>query len=304
MALIADGWLDSAGSGRRTVFRFAQRSVEALVYDAIPEEERSRLHLRAGDYYAVPATGRRLRPVPALRHYQLAHHVERALAVVEMAIDEADPADREKLLWLYRRGAEVAGRDGQFISAQVRLAERLGDVHAAANDYAGAAAAYEDLAPPDRPLRLSGKLGLTLLVGEPERATTTLSKLRGALAPDDDHELYWRVVAGLGWALALSGEDYRAVRVVRDGLARLSDYPGLGDERTLLLGMLGMIMHTLGDREDAVQHIESARAGWGARGNEDGVMLMNQVLIDTTPDQLTRLWLNFMLTPLLNPADA
>lgn len=301
-ALVADGWLDVSGSGRRSVFRFAQRSVEALIYESIPAEARSQMHLRAGDYYAVPATGHRLRPIPALRHYQLARHVERALAVVEMAIDEADPADREKLLWLYRRGAEVAGRDGQFAAAQARLAEKLGDVHAGADDFVGAAVAYEDLAPLDRPPRLAGKLGLMLLVDDPLRAANTLSKLRGSLEPDDDHDLYWRLVAGLGWALALNGDDYRAVRAVRDALARLADYPGLGDARTLLLGMLGMIMHTLGDREDAAQHIESARAGWGARGNEDGVLLMNQVLIDTPTEQLTRLWLHFILPPLLTAA--
>lgn len=298
-ALIDDGWLEATGSGRRTVYRFAHRLVERLLYDELPEEDRMHLHLRAGDYYAVPATGRRPRPAPALHHYQMAGHVERALTVVEMAIENASVADRERLLWLYRRGAEIAGADGQFAPDQARLAERLGDIHAAADDYAGAAAAYETFSPQERPLRLAGKLGLTLLAHEPKQAAILLGDLQARQAPDGDHTLYWRIVAGLGWALALTRNAYRAVRVVRDGLARLSDYPGLGDERTLLLGMLGMVMAATGDKEEARHHIESARAGWGARGSEEGVMLMNMVLIDASTEELTHRWLHFVLPPLL-----
>jgi hypothetical protein len=115
-------------------------------------------------------------------------------------------------------------------------------------------------------------------------------------APKDAH---WRVQAGLVWALALSGRTYEAIRYCRDALGLLSSTAGLGAPRTLLRAVLGMVLFYQGDHTEAYPHLESARAGWGARGYEEGMLLVNQVLIDTPKSDVTRTWLRMLLRPLL-----
>jgi hypothetical protein len=64
-------------------------------------------------------------------------------------------------------------------------------------------------------------------------------------------------------------------------------------------GVLGMVLFYDGDQEEAYPHLESARAGWGARGDQDGVVLLNQVMIGMPKTDITQAWLRLILTPLL-----
>jgi hypothetical protein len=61
-----------------------------------------------------------------------------------------------------------------------------------------------------------------------------------------------------------------------------------------------MVLYYQGDQAAASTHLESARAGWGARGEEEGVMLINQVLIAMPRKEVTRSWLRMVMQPLLN----
>jgi tetratricopeptide (TPR) repeat protein len=299
--LVQAGWLEVSGVGRLRVYRFAHRLVSEMIYSSIPEELLKHLHNRAGDYYAVPATGRRLRVDMALHHYLRGRSYGRALAVVDMALADARrEGDRAQIMDLYRRGAEIARFDRSLNARQAEMAERLGDLYAAAGDYSAAARVYRELAPTESPLSVHVKLALVLVGAEPVQAARVLPDLLRLVPPGEQGDLHYRLQAAFVWALALSDQTYEASRFCRDALGQLRGTAGLGDSRTLLRGMLGMVMFYQGDQDEAATHLESARAGWGARGNQDGVLLMNQVLIGLPREQITPLWLRFILIPLLN----
>ncbi len=302
--LVRQGWLEASGSGRLAAYRFAHDMIREMIYRSIPAGVLESLHLNAGDYYAVPATGRRLRIDAALYHYELAHNPQKALMVIDMGLAEARRNDdREQIIALYRRGARVASQDNALAAREAEMVEHLGDIYAAAGDFATAAQVYGNLSPkPTESLELLGKLGLTLLAVDPTQSAQMLAQLLDGMPPDEDSDLRWRLEAGLVWAMALSGRTYDAVRYSRDSLAELSSTSGLGSARTLLRGTMGMALYYGGNEDEALSHIELARAGWGARGNQDGVMVMNQVLIGMPKQEITQGWLRLAVSPLLVPA--
>jgi hypothetical protein len=63
-----------------------------------------------------------------------------------------------------------------------------------------------------------------------------------------------------------------------------------------------MVLFYSGEKDEAHPHLESARAGWGARDDKDGVMLMNKVLIEMPRQEITRNWLHLAMEPLLTRA--
>ncbi|MBN1119699.1 MAG: AAA family ATPase [Anaerolineae bacterium] len=299
-ALVKESWLDASGVGRLRVYRFTNRLVREMITKSIPHDLKEKLHQRAGDYFAVPATGRRLRAEAAIHHYMKASAPDRALSVIDMALAEARRSlDRDRTLKLYRRGAEIARGVPELSTRQAELAEKLGDMYVAAGDYAAAAQVYRELSPPDSPFIIHSKLALSLIAVEPFMAVRTLPDVINTLPISENDDLRWRLEAGYVWALALSDQDYEALRRCRDVLSQMTNTSGLGGARALMRGMLGMVLHYQGEHEDAYTHLESARAGWGARGDQDAVLLINQVLIDMPADEITRSWLRLVMKPLL-----
>jgi hypothetical protein len=303
-ALESRDWLERSGEGRRATYRFAQRVIRETIYASIPPDVLKALHRLAGDYYSIPATGRQVRIDLALAHYRRAGEPGRALPALDIALAEASrDGDRERLIALYRQGADIARLDPALADRQAALAEALGDLYVQGGDYAGAVRAYRDLAPEEMPVTLRGKLGLAMLSVSARSAHLILAGVLETSSPADPLDRYWRLMAGHCWGLALCGEVYLAIRTCRDALARMSHTAGLGGARSLLRGTLGMILYydgqTEDDRREAAAHLESARAGWGARGEEQGVLLMNQVLIGAARDDVTTMWLRMVMKPLL-----
>nr|MBN1228723.1 hypothetical protein [Anaerolineae bacterium] len=303
-ALVDGGWLCSYQRGRRTTYHFANRAVYDGVYRMILPEQKKALHRLAGDYYAVPGTGRRVRTDIALGHYRKSGDLNQALDVIWMELREAQSAgNRARMAELFRLGASIAALDPDLSLHRARMAEGLGDMYAAAGDFSAAASAYRDLAPADMPPMLRGKLGLALLGVSPGRAQAVLQGVSESCSPETHPDLHWRAIAGQCWALALSGDTYRGLRVCRDSLAAMRHTSGLGESRTLLRAVLGMILYYAAESDEEQQeahtHLESARAGWGARGDEAGIVLMNQVLIGTDKERITAAWLQYLLGPLL-----
>lgn len=182
---------------------------------------------------------------------------------------------------------------------QAATAIRAGDRLARAGDFAGAAQVYHELAPPEAPVQLAARLGLTLLAVDAEQAVAMLDRAARAAPPTETEDLYWRLEAGRGWGLALLDEDYEAVRLCRDTLARLRDRSGFGAARALLRGTLGMALYYQGSVEQALPHLDSARAGWEARGDESGVVLIDQVRVGMPRRAITPVWLHAAMARLL-----
>lgn len=296
--LLKTGWIKEVGKERRASFYFVQRIVEQTLYEQVSAEERIKLHRQAGDYYAVPGIGRRLRTQTAIYHYLKTGDAARAVEVIEIALAQLERADDQALMLdLYRQGAEVAAGDPSLIAQQARMAEGIGDIYARNEAYREAAQAYSNLSPSTSPSSLISKLGLVLLDVDPERATKTLMRVAPAVARSYPNDLYWRVEAGLIWGLAQTNHMYDAIRRSRDILGSLGDTAGFGSARTLIRGTLGMAMHYFDDPVEAHPHLESARAGWGARGSQEGILLINQILIEVPVQAITKHWLRFVLKP-------
>lgn len=224
-----------------------------------------------------------------------------ALRAIAAELEEARASgDRKRLIALYRRGAQIARRDPSLVDLQARMACALGDLCAKMGDYRAAAEAYAKLGPRPTPFPLLIRLGLTLLAFDPSQAGHVLSIALRALPADDTGDLRTHLEAGLIWALALDGSIYEAVRLSRDVLSRLGSSAGGGPARTLARGTLGMVLFYHGEQGEAYPHLESARAGWGARGVEEGVLLMNHVLIGVPREEATLAWLPLVLRPLLD----
>ena len=301
LKLMADGWLEKTGEGRYAIFRFSNRLAREALYHSLPEQHRASLHRQAGDYYATPLGGYRLRIEQAIHHYLAAEDPRHALGVIELALAQARrQGDLDQVVTLYQRGIELAATDRSLTAEQARFAEALGDIYVASGDYKSAAEVYE-LGLSTIPLRLLSKLGLVLLAVDPARAVNILMQVTAAIPEGQSSDLHWRLEAALVWALALSGRAYEATRRSRDALGVLGDTVGFGAARTLMRGTLGMVLYYQGDPLDAHSHLESARAGWGARGEQEGVMLINQVLIAMPKEDVTRAWLRLVMHPLLTP---
>jgi tetratricopeptide (TPR) repeat protein len=298
--LVQEGWLEQSGDNRTAIYRFTHRLKRNILYESLPAEQRVSLHLKAGDYYATPRTGWRLRTEYAVYHYVKAGYIKKSLPVIEMALSQALAAsERDRVSALYRLGIGVTAQDPELALKQAEWAEGLGDAYAAAGDYVQAAETYSQLGPTVAPLTLLGKLGLVLLAVDPKRATNILERALTTLVLGDQEDLRWRVEAGLVWGMALVGRSYEAIRHCRDSLGKLGDTVGFGSARTLMRGVLGMVLFYEGDQEESYPHLESARAGWGARGDQDGVMLLNQVMIGMPKADVTHAWLRLALGPLL-----
>jgi hypothetical protein len=208
--------------------------------------------------------------------------------------------DREQLIALYRQAIDVTARDAKLVRRQAQFAETLGDMYAVAEEYDKAVEAYSELSPTVSPLSLLGKLGLALLIIDPDRAITVLSQVVPAVPHNYTNDMRWRLEAGLVWALSLAGRSYDAVRRSRDVLGTLSSTTGLGFARSLIRGVLGMTLFYVGDQMEAHPHLESARAGWGARGDQEGVLFINQVLIAMPKEDVTKNWVRLLLYPLID----
>ncbi len=296
------GWLIRTGTGRRAIHFFANQQTREILYGTIPDNLKINMHGLAGDYYATPTAGRRVRVEQAIYHYLRAEKIDRALAAIDMALLLARrESDNKQIEALCRRAIELAAKDPRLNNKQAEYAEMLGDYYATDADYVRAMEAYSDLSPTVSPISLLVKLGLVLLAVEPNHAINVLTQVVPVIPQDSPKDAHWRVQAGLVWALALSGRTYEAIRYCRDALGLLSSTAGLGAPRTLLRAVLGMVLFYQGDHTEAYPHLESARAGWGARGYEEGMLLVNQVLIDTPKSDVTRTWLRMLLRPLLEP---
>jgi predicted ATPase len=298
--LVKGGWLEQTGLGRYAIICFAHRVTRRSIYNSLQAEQRAAMHRQAGDYYAIPLAGNKLRAESAISHYLRAKTTDRALHVLDLALAQAARlSSREEMVDLYRRGIEVAGSDPKMVDRQARYAEALGDVYAASGEYEMAAQSYE-LNLSTIPLALLSKLGMVLLATNPARAVNVLMQVVPATSYSQSNDMRWRLEAGLVWGLAITGRAYEAVRRSRDVLGGLSDTAGFGNARTLMRGTLGMVLYYQGDHAAAATHLESARAGWGARGEEEGVRLINQVLIAMPKKEVTRSWLGMVIGPLLS----
>lgn len=299
-ALVQEGWLEQSGENLIAIYRFTHRLKRDILYESLPADQQRSLHLKAGEYYAAPRAGWRLRTEYAVHHYVKAGNVRKALPIIEMALSQALAAgERDRVSAFYQMGIEVTAQDPELALKQAEWAEGLGDTYAAAGNYAQAAETYSRLGPTVAPLTLLGKLGLVLLAVDPKRATNILERALTTLLLGEQDDLRWRVEAGLVWGMALVGRSYEAIRHCRDALGKLSDTVGFGSARTLMRGVLGMVLFYEGDQEESYPHLESARAGWGARGDQDGVLLLNQVMIGMPKTEVTRAWLRLVLGPLL-----
>jgi tetratricopeptide (TPR) repeat protein len=304
--LVQAGLLEQSGSGRRTIFRFPHALIRDTLYESAPPDRRAYLHSRAGDYYTLPVAGRKLRFESAVYHYLRAGKPEKAMSVIDMGLQRAqEAADQDEMIALYRAGLKIAASVPEMGAHQSELAEALGDVFAANGDYKQAAAAYRQIDTESSSLDQQGKLGLAMLAVNPMQATGLLLRLAGEIPLDYPNDLRWRIEAGLAWGLALVGRTYEAVRHSRDSLGTLSSTAGFGSARTLMRGTLGMALHYHGDQAEAAPHLESARAGYSARGDERGVMFINQILIGMPRADITQAWLDLVLRPLVrrSPAD-
>jgi hypothetical protein len=183
------------------------------------------------------------------------------------------------------------------------VAETLGDMHAVANEYPLAALAYQHADLSEAGPVLLAKVGLAMLAVDPSQAIMFMQRTAPGIPLEYPDDLRWRLEAGQAWGLALLGRTYDAVRKTRDALGTLSSSTGFGSARTMMRGALGMALFYHGDQAEASPHLESARAGYGARGDDDGVLFINQVLIGMPREEITQLWLNLMLKPLVKPAE-
>ncbi len=297
--------LERTGEGRRAIYRFPNALVRDTLYETAPPERRTAMHLRAGEYYAVPAGGRPIRTESAVYHFLRAGRPDRAMGVIDTAIQRAqDESDMERVIALHREGLQVAARDPALRDRQTRLASALGDLYVRRRDYRGAALAYRQADLEQSDLSLQARLALALLALDPSAAVGMLSRLAPAIPPDYPDDLRWRVEAGLAWGLALTGQTYEAVRRSRDSLGTLSSAAGFGSARTLMRGTLGMALYYHGDQAEASPHLESARAGYGARGDEQGVLFINQVLIGTPRADIVSAWLDLVLSRLVRSGPA
>lgn len=298
--LVFSDWLERTGTKRTALYYFPQRILRQVIYNSMQEKEREDLHRRAGDYYAIPTTGRRIRIEHALHHYLIINNLKRAMELIDMVLTQAKKSgDASYLSGVYRLGASIAAKDIGMINKQAEMAEALGDLYAREGNFRQAALTYSEFSPTTAPPSLLSKLGLTLLDVDPSRAISVLAQVSPVIPREAPRDLYWRVEAGLVWGLAQSGRIYEGIRRSRDILGKLGETAGFGSARTLMRGTLGMALFYHDDPVEAKAHLESARAGWGARGEQDGVLLINQILIRLPAEQITRIWLRFVLEPLL-----
>lgn len=236
----------------------------------------------------------------AARQTSAAADPAQVLQALETELEQARAAgDRALLAALYERGAEIAAQNPALFDWQVRMAIALGDLYAAEGDYGAAASAYDRHAPQAAPPLLLARLGLALLASNPTRAGHVLYDALQVVSPGYREDLRVRLEAGLVWAMALGGSAYEAERYGRETLAKLGDTSGLGAARTLMRGTLGMVLFYQGSEEEARPHLESARAGWEARGDMHGVLLMNRVLSGAPRQEITPAWVRVVLAPLL-----
>lgn len=301
--LIESGLLARVGKGRSAIYRFPHTLVRETLYETAPPERRAFLHTRAGDYYALPLAGRKLRLESAVHHYMRAGKTDRAVSVIETALNKArKSADAEHMIALYKEALKVTANLPDLGERHAQLAERLGDLLATSGDYTQAAAAYWQADPEHSTLEQRAKLAMALLALNPQQAVGLMSRLAGDVPPDYPNDLRWRLEAGIAWGHALLNRTYDAVRHSRDVLSTLSNMTGFGTARTLMRGMLGMSLYYHGETSEATPHLESARAGFGARADDQGVMFVNQVLLGMERAEITRYWLDLVLKPLVSQA--
>ncbi|NDJ55163.1 MAG: AAA family ATPase [Chloroflexi bacterium] len=304
-SLIHTIWLSRYGVGRRATYQFRTQIMRLLTLDTLGVEKRKEIELKAGDYYAVSAPRKLNKVENALYHYQQAGTLDRALAMLDVVASQVRNAqtdsedDQTRLTQLYERAIQLIDNNVDYRKHQAAYAEALGDIYTSREEYGLAVRAYSDYSPTISSTTLLSKLGLVLLAIDPSRAITVLERTIPATRPYEDRDLRWRLEAGIIWGLSLTGHHYAAIRRSRDLLGELGSTVSLGAARTLIRGTMGMALYYQGEREEASVHLESARAGWGARDYHEGVVFINQVLIDTPLRDITRLWLRMVLRPLL-----
>jgi hypothetical protein len=248
--------------------------------------------------------GRKPRTESIIYHYARAGEVEQALAVIDRSLQKAQvDGSREQVIALYQEALNIMYEVPELADQRNTIAETLGDLHAATREYPLAALAYQHADLSGAGPVLLAKIGLAMLAVDPSQAIVFMQRTAPGIPLEYADDLRWRLEAGQAWGLALLGRTYDAVRKTRDALGTLSSSTGFGSARTMMRGALGMALYYHGDQAEAGPHLESARAGYGARGDDDGVLFINQVLIGMPREEITQLWLNLMLKPLVRQAD-
>lgn len=302
-ALINLGLMERSGVSRRAVFRFCHAVVRDTLYETAPADRRANMHQRAAEYYALPQSGRRPRTESVIYHFARAGETDQALATIDEAIQKAYREEsRDEVIALYQEALNILGTDPERAKRRNEIAEALGDIHIVAGDYASSAHAYIEAEFAEATQHLQAKVALALLAIDPQQAVILMSRLAPGIPLEYADDLRWRLEAGQAWGLSLLGRTYDAVRKSRDALGTLSSSAGFGSARTLMRGALGMALYFHGDQAEAHPHLESARAGWGARGDEQGVVFINQVLVGMPKEQITKSWLDLVLKPLVRMA--
>lgn len=301
--LVEAGWLRRSSPGREPCFAFSNRFTQSAIYERMNESQRQEMHQKVAIHLSQNGLKDPQRVIGVAGHYQRSGDTARGLEVIEEGLSYAyQSGDRMGVMQLLESGIPLAASDHTLHKRQAALVEKLGDLYAVDGDYETAARVYREMGPSISSMSLLTKLGLVQLPSDPERATHTLAQIASLIPQNHPEDLRWYAESGLVMAYGLMGQTYQAVRRSRDTLASLGDTMGFGTARTLLRGTLGIVLFMNNEREDALAHLESARAGWGARGLQEGVLLINQVIIESPRDEITRNWLKMTLKPMLGDA--
>lgn len=299
-ALVEARFLERAGAGRRAIYRFPHALVRDTLYATAPQDRRTEMHTRAGEYYSMPTPGRRLRTEYAVYHFTRANLPQRALAAIDLGIAQAQrEGDEAMQAILEQQALTITASDPDLSERRNHIAETLGDQVATQGDYAQAALAYQQADSTSASAMLLAKCAMTMLAVDAGQAVSLIARLAPGIPLEDHHDLRWRLEAAQSWGLALQGRTYDAIRHSRNSLATLSTVSGLGSARTLTRGILGMALYYHGDEEEARPHLESSRAGYDARGDAQGVTFLDQILSGMPREAITHAWLDLVLRPLL-----
>jgi tetratricopeptide (TPR) repeat protein len=258
------------------------------------------MHTRAAEYYSMPTPGGRLRTEYAVYHATRANQPERALSALNLGIAQAKrEGDEATAEILEQQALKISANTPELSEHRNEIAESLGDQFAAQGEYEQAARSYQQADRESASTLLRAKGAITALAVDASQAVSLIARLTPGIPLETDHDLRWRLEAAQSWGLALQGRTYDAIRHSRNALATLSTLSGLGSARTLTRGILGMALYYHGDEEEARPHLESSRGGYAARGDEDGVTFLDQVLSGMPRESITHAWLDLVLRPLL-----
>jgi tetratricopeptide (TPR) repeat protein len=297
-ALIEAGWLTALPPTDRVSFSHAV--VRDSLANSMPAELRRKYHQRAGDYYQKASLeGPELFTERAVTHYVKAGAAEAALGALDLALRDAHRRhDREAIITLYRQAITLTvDHDNVSRAARSTYAEKLGDFYAHEHDYKQAAKAYASAPAENAALTVRGKLGLVLLTVDGMRAAHVLTQITSRVPLTYPHDFRWHLETGLTWAHTLEESHYEAVRTCRTALGKLGQMTGYGQAKTLLRTVLGLVLMYQGEQGEARGHLEAARLSWDARGEAEGLKLVELAERSAPRPTITQALLNLCLHP-------